>query len=451
MSKKPTMLNQLTDYIKEKHPNQSNESIQAFIKEYEDLPNFNEVTNQILNNTKIKVNENAKDNHAEVSTPSWLVDEMLSTLPSTFFQSPKLVLDPCVGSSGIFTDTIIERFTSNGIKREKVIKDCLFYADINPMNIFISRIKYGIDSNYFQQDALKIEFTDRFDLVTTNPPYNHPFNKNSKASSPLYHTFIEKFIPQTRYLLFVVPSRWFAGGRGLTKFRTMMLARDDIVMIKNYPNSKDIFKNVDIKGGINYFLIDEKYKGLTKFIENDEEIEMKLNEHDIVVHPKYNDLIKLVDKHGSLADLYQPSGYYGIQTNDKRLQDNDDDNLVKCYVSKLKGFVKYIHKDHIKKQSNKFKVITPRGSGKGKDGFGNIFIGTPEEVCSQTYIFFETNTRKEVESLLSYMKCKLPNLMLSLRKITQHMCKDTIKWIPMVPLDRTWNDDSVNEYFDIDT
>ena len=59
-------------------------------------------------------------------------------------------------------------------------------------------------------------------------------------------------------MTFIVPSRWFAGGKGLDKFREMMLKREDIVYIKHFDDASKIFgKLVDIKGGVNYFLVDE--------------------------------------------------------------------------------------------------------------------------------------------------------------------------------------------------
>lgn len=70
-----------------------------------------------------------------------------------------------------------------------------------------------------------------------------------------------------------------------------------------------------------------------------------------------------------------------------------------------------------------------------------------------TYISFKVNNENEAKSLLSYLRCKLPNVILGLRKISQHINKDinkdTCKWIPLVPLDREWTDDMVYEYFNL--
>ena len=45
------------------------------------------------------------------------------------------------------------------------------------------------------------------------------------------------------------------------------------------------------------------------------------------------------------------------------------------------------------------------------------------------------------------MKCKLPNFMLSLRKISQDISESTCKWIPLPPLNVDWNDEKVYKYF----
>jgi hypothetical protein len=45
------------------------------------------------------------------------------------------------------------------------------------------------------------------------------------------------------------------------------------------------------------------------------------------------------------------------------------------------------------------------------------------------------------------MKCKLPNLLLSLRKSSQDISESTCKWIPFPPLNKEWNDEEVYKYF----
>jgi ABC-type antimicrobial peptide transport system ATPase subunit len=126
-----------------------------------------------------------------------------------------------------------------------------------------------------------------------------------------------------------------------------------------------------------------------------------------------------------------------------------NDKYIKCYVSKQKGFIKYIEKKHIKNDISTFKVITARAAHAANSSFGNMFIGCPNEVCSQSYILFEVKTLDEANSLLSYMKCKLPNFMLILRKISQDINEATCKWIPLVPLNKELNDDEIYKFFNL--
>ena len=48
----------------------------------------------------------------------------------------------------------------------------------------------------------------------------------------------------------VIPSRWFAGGRGLDAFRKEMLTDRRLRALVDFPDSRDVFAGVDIAGGI---------------------------------------------------------------------------------------------------------------------------------------------------------------------------------------------------------
>jgi site-specific DNA-methyltransferase (adenine-specific) len=245
-------------------------------------------------------------------------------------------------------------------------------------------------------------------------------------------------------LQFIVPSRWFAGGKGLADFRIWMKSRTDIVYIKHYTDSKQIFgSSVEIKGGVDHFLINKDYYGLCLF--NDTLID--LNKYDIIVQePKYNKLIdKVIDK-PNILQLYK-GRCFDVESNDKRLVDKAEANHISVYVSKQKGFKKYIDKKYIDVDVKKWKVITARASHEANSSFGNTFIGNPNECHSGSYISFEVKNEAEANSLLSYLQCKLPNLLLSMRKISQDICADTCKWIPLVPLDRIWSDEQLFKYF----
>src|SRR5690606_5963276 len=50
-----------------------------------------------------------RNENGEIITPSFLRNEMLDTLPSIFWETPKKVFEPCCGKYG-FTIDIVNRF-----------------------------------------------------------------------------------------------------------------------------------------------------------------------------------------------------------------------------------------------------------------------------------------------------------------------------------------------------
>jgi site-specific DNA-methyltransferase (adenine-specific) len=282
-----------------------------------------------------------------------------------------------------------------------------------------------------------------FDIIIGNPPFN---NENDKAPTPIYNKFIEKsLLFNPTYLSFIIPSRWFAGGRGLDKFREMMLNRNDIQFINHFEDASKVFgKDVDIKGGVNYFLIDKKYSGSCNF--NGSMI--KLNKYDILINNnKYYSIIDKISSYDNISLLYKSQRIYKIEIIDKRLSNiKQNSNYIKCYVSQQKGNIKYIDKNFVKRDISRWKVITTQASGKGYDGFGNIFVGKPNEVHNASYISFEVKNENEAKSLFSYLKSKFANFMLSLRKNTQNISEKTLLWVPLVPLDKEWTDEELFKF-----
>lgn len=212
-------------------------------------------------------------------------------------------------------------------------------------------------------------FNTKFDIIIGNTPYNEELTK--VGAIPLYNKFIEYYIDKCKLLTFIVPSRWFSGGKGLDKFRTMMLNRNDIVYINHYTDANKIFKNVDIKGGVNYFLIDKSYDGKCMF---NKEL-TNLHKYDIIVENKYHSIIDKLCKFDSIVNMYISQDHYKIQTNDKRLKKDINETNIKCYVSKQNGFISYIDKKYIDKLTDGYKVLTTRASFCASSGFGNTFIG----------------------------------------------------------------------------
>lgn len=418
----------------------------------------------------LKPKDIEKKKYGEVFTPmSFINDSMLADLEAYYtkqynkniFEDETLKWGDTTSGMGNFPIAIYyklmeglkKKIPDDKDRKKHILEKMLFMAELNKKNCFVIKQIFNMNNefklNLYEGDSLQLDIQkefgiDKLDIVIGNPPYNKEFKGKNGYAPALYNKFTEYYIEKCSILCYVMPSRWFSGGRGLDNFRKMMLSRKDIVYIKHFIDATEIFRNtVLIEGGINYFLKDINYKGPCCY----NNVMLNLNDSDILIESKYIPLINKINRYQKLIDTYRSKGYFGISLTDKRLHNVYENQDIKCYVSQMKGFNKYIKKNLIKNDTmGKWQLITPSANG-GKGCFGNLIIGKPDDVYSETYISFAFDTEKEVRSLLSFLKCRLPNMLLSLRKISQNISSATCKWIPLPPLNKEWTDEEVYKHF----
>ena len=427
---------------------------ELFIK---NIKNTRELSNLI--DKYLIPNELEKKSNAEVSTPFKLRQEMLDKIPLDFWTSKKKVFEPCSGKGGFNLD-IIDRFM-NGLKDvipdekeryKSIVEECLYFSDINPTNIFICKLLIDSDNeyklNYNEGNTLELDIKnewkiDNFDAVIGNPPYNEdPNNSKDPHMKPVYQDWVYKFNKLSEMLLFITPSKWFSSSDKLLVELREYMKLCNIEFIKHYPED-NVFKDVKIKGGVSYYLINKQFEGKTLF--NNSLID--INKYDILVEPKYYDLLTKTNKYNNknLSELYCSQGTFLNSKTEKELLSTGD---VLCYVSKNKGLKKYISKEKINKKFDYWKVITPAAAYKGTSGFSDIYILNDNEIHSRSYISFKVESEEQAKSLYSYLKCKLVQILLSLRKQTHNICNSiNFIWIPLLPLNQEWNDNKLYKYF----
>ena len=234
-----------------------------------------EVVNILTKNLVPK--EFEKNVFGEVFTPIHFVEKMLDALPASIWKDKGLKwFDPACGI-GNFPIIVYYRLMKSldkviigdKVRSRHIIEKMLFMNELNKKNVVLLKKLFAMidpdaKPNITCKDFLEYDAFTQYDIIIGNPPYNEARIKET-SDQPLYSKFIVKAIEMSPRLLFVVPSRWFSGGKGLDEFRKSMLSRKDIVSIHQINNSRTIWPEVDIKGGVNYFYLDKSHDGLTEF------------------------------------------------------------------------------------------------------------------------------------------------------------------------------------------
>jgi hypothetical protein len=408
--------------------------------------------------THIKTSTPETEKYGEVYTELDLVDEMLSTLSEDFWKNPHLkILDPCSGV-GNFPSRIISKlmvglvsFEEDETKRYKwIIENIIYVVEIQPknvefyINLFNPNGEYSMNifiGSFFDLD-IKNDFNiSRFDLIVGNPPYQ--IGNDTRSSISIYDKFVDSSCSISSIVLMITPSKWYSNP-SMLKFRNNMINNYGLKILVD---KKDVFKSVEIKGGVSYFLLDDGYKGKCLF--NDEMVSF-----DNGLITNYDLLINKINKYEKFSYLLKSDQYFGVRNKDGRFLLEESHDTVKCYVSKQNGNIKYLKKDEleIKSNHNKFKVFLPTASG-SKDNIselGRKIIGLPGEISSRSFVHFHFDTYAECESFISYLETDTVKKLISIKKQTHLLKKDCFSLVPIVPLDRKWCDKMVRVYLELD-
>jgi len=396
----------------------------------------------------------------EVFTPPEIVNQMLDLLPEYLWHDKNITFFDPASKSGIFWREIAKRLLE-GLKEEipdlqeridHIFQKQLFGIAITELTSLLSRrslycskypngkysislfddadgnIRYkrilhqwengrcafcgasqakydraeGLETHAYEfihSTKLKEIFKMRFDVIIGNPPYQLSDGGFGRSSTPIYQKFIRQAKNlKPKFITMIVPSRWFAGGKGLNDFRKEMLNDDQIRTIVDYTDSTDVFPGVDIAGGICYFLWERDTSGPCKIInnnKNEKSISIRpLNEFDTLIR---NGLaVSIIRKvhsknEGNLSNQVSSAKPFGLRT---YVRPTNKGNL-RLRWSGGEGFFErekvFIGLEMI----DDWKVITSKvsydhGGMPDKNGARRVFsiidILPPGTICTETYL-----------------------------------------------------------------
>ena len=326
---------------------------------------------------------------------------------------------------------------------------------------FKKRILKG---SYWKKEVTEM----KFDAIVGNPPYQAQLGGASPL--PIYHYFVENSISiMPKYLSMIMPSRWFNAGTGLNSFRQDMLNDHRLSILHDYINASDCFSNVEIKGGIQYFLWDSNYDdkciisthyennkvvvsnryllepGMENFIRNSQYITI-LNKVRSFNEPSFSSIISSRDPFG--YDIRLP-GSFKVAKHKYSLKKTDTSNVEFYYNGWRKDGIGYVELNSVNQNIgwvDKYKVLIPKAWGTGNELTDklNSFIVKPHSVCTETYLVIGPFDAIEIsKNVQSYINTKFFHLMVSLLKISQNAAKGVYDLVPMQDFNEVWNDEKL--------
>lgn len=306
----------------------------------------------------------------------------------------------------------------------------------------------------------------KFDVIIGNPPYQLSDGGNGVSASPIYQRFIEQAIKlNPRYLSMIVPSRYFAGGKGLDAFRERMLSDRHLVKMVDFINAKDCFPQNSISGGVHYFLWDRDHEGdceFTTVLGDKRDTKMrKLNEFSTFV--RYNSAVEIIHKvhkgnFQPLSEIVSSRNPFGIPTS-ARGEENPRRGYLKLVSSKGIGYVPA--GDVIKGQEfvSKYKIMVSRityehAGEPDKDGklkvLSRVEILAPNEVCTDSYLIIGGyDTYEEAENLMNYLKTKFARFLVSQTLSAINLSKDKFGFIPVLDFKKPVSEEELYERYNL--
>lgn len=407
---------------------------------------------------------------SEIVTPEKVTDMMINSLPENAIQNETKILD-IASKQGEFVYAIYKKYGKEvannfySIPTSKIAyeftRKVYSLLELDLENIESDYTSYDLieENDLIENESVKINNNDmKFNVIVGNPPYQESDGGAQASAKPIYHHFVNiaKKLKPT-YISMIMPTRWYAGGRGLNDFREQMLNDSEISELHDFLKPDVIFPNINLRGGICYLLWDNQHdnsKDLTKVYTYNEDLNsttnlrsLKTEGSDILIRHnraiEITEKVKLSDDFTSFENYIsslRPFGFRGYFTKDDKFRSSGK-GLKKPIICYGKGKqIGYLERDEITKNEDwisEYKVYTARANNIGtelNDDNLNTFVGKPNTICTESYIVVGIGLKlneSSASNLCKYFKTRFARFQHSIGKAGQDATSKTYKFMPV--------------------
>ncbi len=310
---------------------------------------------------------------------------------------------------------------------------------------------WGINDN----ECMKI------DAIVGNPPYQVMDGGAGVSAKPVYQhyfTLAKRIAP--RYNSMIMPSKWFAGGKGLDDFREDMRLDRHISYIKDFVNAKDCFPTASIGGGICYILWDRDYDEKCSFtnVLNGKKTTQKrmLDEFDVIV--RYNSAVDIINKvmsetNESLSNIISSRNAFGLSSSvrgNSSKNNKTDIELISSdgisYIDRNKVTEKKTYIDLWKVMISK--VTCEHAGEPDKNGMVKILSSLrmlkPNQVTTDSYLIIGGyDSELPAKNLLKYLSTKFVRFLLLQAVSSINLSREKFRFVPLQDFSKPWTDEEL--------
>ena len=299
----------------------------------------------------------------------------------------------------------------------------------------------------------------KFDFCVGNPPYqDQSVGDNETFAPPVYNKFMDAAYQVADKVELIHPARFlFNAGSTPKPWNKKMLSDKHFKVLEYNPDSKSVFANTEIKGGIaiTYHDSNSDFGGIGTFTPY-EELNSILHKvrgaqsfvtfrDTVITRTAYRLTDKLHSDHPEAITQLSNGHAYDMSTNifDRIPQvffsykPNDGLEYIRIFGRENnERTYKWIRRDYVNKVINldKYKVFMPSANGNGTFGelLSNPVLSEPGTGATETFISIGIcDEEYQAKNILKYIKTKFVRSLLGILKITQHITPEKWEYVPL--------------------
>lgn len=234
-----------------------------------------------------------------------------------------------------------------------------------------------------------------------------------------------------------------------------MLNDKRIRELHDFFDATDCFPDIDISGGVCYFLWDRDYDGDCRVVtyrsgvKNELTRPLRTKGSDVFI--RFNEAVSIFHKvqssnFESFANKVSARRPFGIDSSVEVEETGAPVSLRFTHIPEM-GMCPSTMSSEAMIGCRNIKYFSPKPTE--REGFPYLvtakpFIGEPNSCCSETYLVVHaSDSRQECENVISYMTTRFFRFLVLLKKNTQNTSRNVYSFVPVVDFSEPWTDDKL--------